>query len=415
MWYVRKICFVDGLNRHQYCVVCPLVAVSLLLNLTVANVTIPIYSTERRIHNMELLNRLPMPDGMDKSQVLEVILNEEYGFLPVSPDSIKAEVVDEKTGIFDSKAVWRKINLTAEAAFGTFTFPVYELCPAKVLVTNAKTVGVHEAKGVAVNDATNEAVPCFILIDYGPCQPDNARHLEPVIDAGCAVISFAAGDVSSDDGDFTNGLAGVIYKEGRRESNQCGKLGLWAWGAMRVLDYALTLPYINPARIGVVGHSRLGKAAVLAGAVEERFYCAFSNNSGCGGAALARESTGETVGHINRKFPFWFCENYVKYIDNEDAMPFDQHYVLAANYPHKVYVASAANDGWSCPKNEYLSCVAASRFYEAQGVNGFLHPGRLPEVGECFSEGNIGYHLRDGGHAMTDVDWQYYVRFQQNI
>ena len=129
---------------------------------------------------------------------------------------------------------------------------------------------------------------------------------------------------------------------------------------------------------------------------------------------MARENDGETVAKIVKAFPYWFCESYYKYVDAEETLPFDQHWLLAANLPHKVYVASAAEDLWACPKNEYLSCVAASDYYEAHGKKGFVHPDRLPEVGECFHEGDIGYHFRDGMHYMSREDWICYVQYLKN-
>ena len=173
----------------------------------------------------------------------------------------------------------------------------------------------------------------------------------------------------------------------------------------------MTLTELDHARISVAGHSRLGKTALLTGALDERFYCAFSNDSGCSGAALSRNKQGETIRKIYDTFSHWFCENYEKYADNEDALPFDQHYLIAANVPHRVYVASAVNDLWADPKNEYLSCVAAGEYYEKMGLCGFVHPDRLPVPGECFHDGYIGYHIRSGNHYFSREDWKYYIKY----
>ena len=234
---------------------------------------------------------------------------------------------------------------------------------------------------------------------------------EEIIDAGYATLTFCYKDVTSDDGDFTNGLAGVVYPDGTKDDDRCGKIGLWAWAAMAVMDYALTLPELDHAKISVIGHSRLGKTALLTGALDERFYCAISNDSGCSGAAISREKDGETIRKITTKFPFWFCENYKKYADREEELPFDQHFLLAANAPHKVYVASAAGDAWACPEHEYLSCVAASEYYEKHTGKGFVRPDRLPNVTECLHDGNIGYHLRAGDHYLSREDWSSYMKY----
>jgi len=183
---------------------------------------------------------------------------------------------------------------------------------------------------------------------------------------------------------------------------------------MRVLDYALTLDSIDPSRISVTGHSRLGKTALLAGMLDERFYCGISNDSGCSGASIARDNDGETVKKIVDRFPYWFCENYYKYSDNEDAMPFDQHFLVAANYPHRVYVASAEDDAWACPKNEFLSCTLAGEFYKKHGGVGFLHNGEMPECGKPIVGGDVGYHIRKGSHYQSREDWKYYIEFLES-
>lgn len=338
---------------------------------------------------MQLLQKLPMPDGMKKSEILNLLLTEEYGFLPDAPVSVKAEVVETDESFCAGKAVLKKLRLVCETEYGEFAFPVYYTCL----------------------NGMDKPVPCFVHINFRDLVPDRYQPTEELVDAGYAVLSFCYKDVTSDDGDFTNGLAGLVYPEGRTSATQCGKIGLWAWAAMRVMDYAQTLPELDHAHISVAGHSRLGKTALLTGALDERFYCAFSNDSGCSGASLSRENTGETIHVITDVFPYWFCENYKKYADNEENLPFDQHFLLAANAPHRVYVASAAGDWWADPKNEYLSCVAASSYYENQGLSGFIHSEELPVPGTFLGEGHIGYHMRPGNHYMSREDWQYYIKY----
>jgi hypothetical protein len=249
-----------------------------------------------------------------------------------------------------------------------------------------------------------------VHINFRPDVPDKYQPTEEIIDLGYAVLSFCYKEVTSDDGDFSDGLAGLVYPGGKRPADGCGKLGLWAWAAMRVLDFALTLDTIDPSRISVTGHSRLGKTALLAGMLDERFYCAISNDSGCSGASIARGNTGETVKKIVDRFPYWFCENYYKYSDNEDAMPFDQHFLVAANYPHRVYVASAEADAWACPENEFLACKLAGEFYKKRGGIGFPRCD-MPECGKPVIGGDVGYHIRHGSHYQSREDWNYYIKF----
>ena len=337
---------------------------------------------------MELLKKLPMPDTMSTDEIKGLLLKEEYGYLPLGETEISARVLEEEPRFATGKAVLTKLEFTVKGSFGEYTFPIYY---TKLL--------------------SDKKVPCFIHINFRDNVPDMYQPTEEIIDSGYSVLSFCYKDVSSDDGDFTNGLSGLIYPGGKRGEHDCGKIGLWAWAAMRVMDYAQTLPELDTEHITVVGHSRLGKTALLTGMLDDIFFCAISNNSGCSGAALSRETDGETIRDICTTFPFWFNKNYLKYMDNEDKLPFDQHYLLAANSKHLVYVASASEDEWAGPKNEYLSCVAASSYFEKQGKKGFIHPDRLAEIGDAFHEGNIGYHLRAGKHYLGRYDWQKYIEF----
>lgn len=337
---------------------------------------------------MDIPNKLPYPENMSTEKMLDMLLKEEYGYLPARPYFVSAELTEKDKKFCAGKASLQKLMLNCKAEWGEFSFPVYYASP---------------------NNKSN--VPCFIHINFRDLIPDKYQPTEELVDNGFATLTFCYKDVTSDDNDFTNGLAGVVYKDGKRKPHDCGKIGLWAWAAMAVMDYAQTLPELDHQKICVAGHSRLGKTALLTGALDKRFYCAFSNNSGCSGAALSRNNTGETVRAIVDRFPYWFCESFFKYADNEDSLPFDQHWLIAANSPHKVYVASAAGDLWACPHNEYLSCIAASRYYESIGLCGFVHPDRLPNEGERLHEGSIGYHLRSGLHYLSREDWLYYIEF----
>ena len=149
------------------------------------------------------------------------------------------------------------------------------------------------------------------------------------------------------------------------------------------------------------------RRALLTAATDERFAFAHSNNAGCGGDSVARGTTGETVKDICDRFNYWFCENYYKYIDNEDSMPFDQHYLIASIAPRKVSVASAAEDWWADPKNQQLTCLAAADAFP----NGFTCADTFAQPGDAFFCGDIGYYMRGGTHYFSRTDWLRLMEF----
>ncbi|MDM4014109.1 glucuronyl esterase domain-containing protein [Roseiconus lacunae] len=231
--------------------------------------------------------------------------------------------------------------------------------------------------------------------------------IERIVDAGFGLVTLYYGDVDPDyDDGFQNGVHAVL---GPPKVDEAGSIATWAWALSRVVDVLETVDEVDANRIAVIGHSRLGKTSLWAGASDPRFALVISNNSGCGGAALSRRQYGETLWRINTSFPHWFCSNFTKYNNKEDTMPFDNHVLLALIAPRPLYVASAVEDRWADPKGEFLSCVHADPVYKLLGKEG-LPTTSMPTVGNSV-QGTIGYHVREGKHDVKDFDWQQYIQF----
>ncbi len=324
--------------------------------------------------------------------VLDTMLENEYGFMPDDPEEVTFNITEtDERRCCAGKANQIKLEISSKINGEIFTFPVTYIYPKKG--DKHKTV-VH--------------------INFRPNIPDEYMPTEEIIDNGFGIVSYWYKDVTSDDGDFTNGLAGVIYKGKERTAHSCGKIAMWAWSAMRVMDFLQTRDEVDKNSITIAGHSRLGKTALLTAAVDTRYTCAHSNCAGCSGDSLNRgkRSGNEYINHITQVFPYWFCEKYKDYAGKDDETPFDQHFMLSLIAPRKVHIASAENDAWAGPNLQFLSCVAASEVYELYGMKGLIfEEDDFLKTDRRLNEGNIGLCHREGVHYFSRDDWHGLMEF----
>jgi hypothetical protein len=254
-------------------------------------------------------------------------------------------------------------------------------------------------------------VPVFLYLNF---KGNDAEHAAPAMLArGYGVATACYEDIFPDkpEGRSKSALAALGRPvEGDLPPDEPGAIATWAWGLSRILDWLVRLPEVDATRVIVVGHSRNGKAALWAGACDERFAMVVSNESGCGGAALERRNYGETTAEITRRFPHWFCPRYSTYAGRAAEMPTDQHVLLAMVAPRPLYVASAIEDRWADPRGEFLACVAAEPVWRLFGLEG-LGTADWPPVDTPLQSGRIGYHVRSGKHALIEYDWQRFADF----
>lgn len=335
-----------------------------------------------------------------RPEILELFRTHVYGRMPVGrPASLKFETMESAKGVMGGTATRKQVKISYRGPGGEGAIQLVLFVP-------------EQAK----------PAPCFLLIcNRGPTNIDPTRTIkspfwpaEEIVARGYAAAAFLNADVDPDRHDgFTNGVHGLLDPPGvKRPPDAWGTIAAWAWGASRVMDYLVTDPDIDGKRVAVIGHSRGGKTALWAGAEDERFAFVISNDSGCGGAALARrrQPKAETIKAINRSFPHWFCENYRRYNDREDDLPLDQHMLAALIAPRLLCIGSASEDLWADPEGEFLSGLEASRVYQLFGKDG-LKADRWPPPDSPRQEGSIGYHLRTGKHGLTEFDWKCYLDF----
>ena len=236
--------------------------------------------------------------------------------------------------------------------------------------------------------------------------------VDTILKRGYALATAYYGDIEPDyPAGWKTGIRSVLGDS--TKGDNWGAIGAWAWGMSRIMDYLQTDPAIDARRVILLGHSRIGKAALWAGAQDERFAAIISNESGEGGAALTRRWYGETTERINTSFPHWFSGRYKAYNQRAAELPVDQHELLALIAPRPLYVASADGDQWSDPKGEFLGAAGAEPAYKLYGKTGLgtaSFPGLNQPVGQI-----VRYHDRTGKHDVTAYDWAQYLRFADEL
>ena len=203
-----------------------------------------------------------------------------------------------------------------------------------------------------------------------------------------------------------------MQPEKERDNESWATLSAWAWADSRILDWMETEPLIDAKHVGVVGHSRGGKTAILAGVTDKRFAMICSNNSGCSGAKLNHIDLpkSEHISQILKNFPYWFCVNYRKYAGRKMKMDFDQHELLALIAPRLLCVASATDDAWAGPRGEWWAAKLASPAWELYGKKGLVADA-FPQPEMPQQDGCISYHIRKGAHFLAPYDWKCYMDF----
>ncbi len=366
---------------------------------------------EEKVPDFELPDPLLAPDGKQittpeawqkqRQHLLEIFTEEVYGRSPGLPDRLRFDVLETNPEAMDGRATLKRINIVSEVADRKHAFEVVLFIPNK----------------------RSAPAPLFLLINNRDRnQTDPVRDTksdfwpaEEVIARGYAIAAFQAGDVAPINNEhFREGVINLFAGDAELPANAWGALAAWAWGAHRVMDYLETVSDIDAAKVAVLGHSRGGKASLWTGAQDERFALTISNNSGCGGAALSRRRFGETVARINESFPYWFCDNFNKYNNNEDALPIDQHQLIALIAPRAVYVASADTDLWADPRGEFQSLAHASPVYALWGHEE-ISPEAMPPLDTPVISGPRGYHIRTGGHNLTAYDWHRYMDLADQV
>jgi hypothetical protein len=356
-----------------------------------------------------------------RAEIRSLLETGMFGRAPGRPDDMAFTVDDVDGAALGGRAVRKQVSIK----FRGLAFHLLLYLPAGA----PRPVPVFVSLGFGPNQTVN-ADPGITLrgawaqnketqaIERQPAQESTRGSaasrwpVETILGRGFGLATVYYGDIEPDvAGAMRLGVRGTYLKpdQSAPAADEWGAIAAWAWGLSRIADYLETDRDVDARRLAVVGHSRLGKTALWAGAVDPRFGIVISNDSGEGGAAISRRVFGETVADLNSRFPHWFCGNYKAFSGREPEMPFDAHMLLALAAPRPLYVASATEDQWADPKGEFLAAVSASEVYQLLGRNG-IGTRVMPPADQPAGD-TVRYHLRTGKHDITAYDWQQYLEF----
>jgi len=353
-----------------------------------------------------------------RPEILEIYQTEVYGRSPAPPAKLNSEITSIDKQALAGKAIRKEVTLY----FAGKDRPKMDLL---IYLPAAATKPVPVFLGLSFSgNQTVAADPGIKLGDEwvkGVKQPalEKSRgaqaqqwQVDQILAHGYGLATIYYGDIEPDfNGGMKFGIRPLFFKPGQSEpaADEWGAIAAWAWGLSRALDYLETDRQIDARHVAVFGHSRLGKAALWAGAQDTRFRLVISNESGEGGAAISRRDYGERTKDLNTRFPHWFDANFKKYNGREDQMPFDSNLLLSLIAPRPLYVASAEGDQWSDPRGEFLGALGASPVYELFGKKG-LGTDQMPRNHEPIMH-TVAYHIRAGKHDVTAYDWEQYLKF----
>jgi len=363
-----------------------------------------------------------------RNYLLALLADNEYGWMPKENVDIQVEKIDDGSAVFQGKEEpgirRRQFSISLKRNSNVVRIDLLLWTPKESAKPVNCFVGLNFRGNQSTTDdpkvrltsswcdARNPGVVNNRATEASRASQGERWPIREIIEAGYGVATAHYGDIDPDfDDGFENGVHALFpeYRCTEKTPERWGSISAWAWGMSRIADLLTKTEGIHPEGLMVLGHSRLGKTALWAGANDERFKIVISNNSGCGGAALSKRCFGESVARINTSFPHWFNRNFRRYNDREGELPLDQHQLVAAIAPRPVYIASASKDLWADPLGELLSGYHATPAYALFGLNVGL-PNQLPAVNQSIGE-TIGYHLREGEHDLTPEDWMFFIQF----
>jgi hypothetical protein len=348
--------------------------------------------------------------NLRRPEILELYRENIYGYVPKTTPVVNYDLISLEEGLFNHTASRKVLRVTyGDKALNAIAFvviysPTHTQGPAPLLI-HMTFAGAYPIKP-SPNDADykrraafNEQGPIetilshgysYAIIHYTEIEPDMPWS-KPNRPIGVRALALAKNQTEPGPKDW-------------------GAISAWAWGVSKILDYFVNDPQIDSKKIGLIGHSRLGKTAIWTGAQDTRIALVFSSCAGELGTSLARRDYGETVDDMAENFSYQFCANIQKYRGNWNAMPVDTHMIIALNAPHPVFITAGTKDLWADPKGEFLAEVEAGKVYRLLGKED-LGTTQLPPLDTPLIKGDLGFHYHTGAHAILASDWEAFLKF----
>ena len=362
-----------------------------------------------------------------RPEIVQLYAAEIYGRVPANAPKVTWEVAETDVHALDGAAVRKHVV----AHFGEGTdgpkVNVVLYLPAKA--TGPVPVVLHllfgnppgsapAAPPVAGAGPSQAAPPAAgapaAAAASGPRRALNdAGPVADILAHGYGYVSLCYAEIQPDNAaGYTSGVIGLTLTSSHPKPalNEWGTIGAWAWGASRVLDYLEADHAVDAKRVAIVGHSRLGKTVLWAGAQDRRFALIFSSQGGEMGSALARRDYGETVDDMAANYGYQFAGNFQKYPGHWNDMPVDAHFLISLGAPRPVLITGGSGDQWSDPHGEFLGAVAAGPVYRLLGQPD-LGATEMPPLDTPVATGALAFLEHDGPHAITALDWKVFLEF----
>jgi hypothetical protein len=356
-----------------------------------------------------------------RPEIVEVFDREIYGRVPKNVPKVKWEVEGTKTEMNGDVPVITKdlIGHVDNSSFPDITVdirvslstPVDAKGPVPVIMEFGGGAPIGGGRGPGA--AAKGGPPKQPAIPKGP--PPGPSWQQQVLAKGWGYATISTNSIQADNGaGLTQGIIGLVNKGQPRKPDDWGALRAWAWGASRALDYFETDKAVDAKQVGIEGHSRWGKATVVAMAYDQRFAVAYVSSSGEGGAKVHRRNWGELVENVAATSEYhWMAGNFLKYAGplNWNDMPVDSHELVAMCAPRPVFLSAGATngDGWVDAKGTFLAGVGAGPVYKLLGKKD-MGTSEFPAIETPLIDGDVAFRQHSGGHT-PGPNWPTFITF----